>query len=742
MSFANDISHCPAESTYYVVESTTITDDTTTASTTGIDTASKSSILYLFSSYAADFLSRSRLFWLPLDQLVRRAGIKDTWTLISLLVATFLIYRAFVALLRLSSNKQNAQPNDCSENKGQKMTRRRLLPHRVRSQPNLLRSLNDEMQLSQGMDNDDDENDVGELNSPYYYNQKNFSYCSSPSMDWDFQTEEERFQRLWPAQSKSLCKYSKLVLPPTCRRIASMASTAPLSTKNIASTTTLNRTTVMNDEDNPAKRIQNYLTQLFSLIRSIIFFDFRGVGRILTYWLQTWQHIREYRQSSFRSTLSDDKDHNPKVLGDDLVACPNPSSTSTVEGTVTDIPKEMTTTAGHEGDIPSSSSSLRCLDKLNKARISSYFVEEKKEISSNEVREDYHNFGKDETSNFEAEQHCDISSKEDLQQLEQDDSFRSIAPSNSDISRLRHEVCGLPEDLNESSKWEDIHQVHSDVAPGKEQKLLGPLHTQPDTELQTSFSISSKVGLDNISLVEPVQEELNCSHVTPKRWNTTKPGDNSRQQSLAHFFDTADSQAAMRQQSLEVLVPDRHGYILSEQYLPDPRNDTPLLVFVNSRSGPQQGHILIAQLRRLLNPIQVWDLADGAPESILESFSIFTGLRILVCGGDGTVAWIISALEKLHAVQCQKYENSKFGDLSDAQPAQSHDGETSQAGMSSDAEEKPRRRWPPIAILPLGTGNDLARIHGQVFNANGHWFGSRFLTILFYCCPAYDTYSL
>eukprot|EP00814_Leptocylindrus_danicus_P007131 CAMPEP_0116028002 /NCGR_PEP_ID=MMETSP0321-20121206/15089_1 /TAXON_ID=163516 /ORGANISM="Leptocylindrus danicus var. danicus, Strain B650" /LENGTH=454 /DNA_ID=CAMNT_0003501713 /DNA_START=198 /DNA_END=1559 /DNA_ORIENTATION=- len=77
---------------------------------------------------------------------------------------------------------------------------------------------------------------------------------------------------------------------------------------------------------------------------------------------------------------------------------------------------------------------------------------------------------------------------------------------------------------------------------------------------------------------------------------------------------------------------------------------TPLLVFINTGSGPQQGSVLLGQLRRILNPIQVFDLNNisAPPESILTCFiSRFQrSLRILVCGGDGTVAWILGALDK------------------------------------------------------------------------------------------------
>mmetsp|Transcript_6615 Transcript_6615/g.18486 ORF Transcript_6615/g.18486 Transcript_6615/m.18486 type:complete len:1177 (-) Transcript_6615:1413-4943(-) len=139
------------------------------------------------------------------------------------------------------------------------------------------------------------------------------------------------------------------------------------------------------------------------------------------------------------------------------------------------------------------------------------------------------------------------------------------------------------------------------------------------------------------------------------------------------FFDAPVSNASLKRLNRDVPlpVPDKNGYIIGDDLLPDSQW-TPLLVFVNSRSGPQQGQLILMQLRRLLNPIQIWDLADGDPTTVLRSFLVLSRLKILVCGGDGTVSWIISTLESM----------------------------------------KLERRWPPLAILPLGTGNDLARIHG------------------------------
>ena len=75
-------------------------------------------------------------------------------------------------------------------------------------------------------------------------------------------------------------------------------------------------------------------------------------------------------------------------------------------------------------------------------------------------------------------------------------------------------------------------------------------------------------------------------------------------------------------------------------------NNTPLLVFVNSRSGGQQGVHLIRKFRRLLNPNQIFDLDVTNPKTALQYLRYHPNLRILCCGGDGTVGWVLSALDE------------------------------------------------------------------------------------------------
>ncbi|KAM9320682.1 diacylglycerol kinase eta [Gastrophryne carolinensis] len=98
---------------------------------------------------------------------------------------------------------------------------------------------------------------------------------------------------------------------------------------------------------------------------------------------------------------------------------------------------------------------------------------------------------------------------------------------------------------------------------------------------------------------------------------------------------------------------------------------SPLLVFVNSKSGDNQGVKFLRRFKQLLNPAQVFDLMNGGPHLGLRLFQKFDNFRILVCGGDGSVGWVLSEIDKLSLhKQCQ------------------------------------------LGVLPLGTGNDLARVLG------------------------------
>ncbi|XP_014298896.1 diacylglycerol kinase epsilon isoform X2 [Microplitis demolitor] len=99
----------------------------------------------------------------------------------------------------------------------------------------------------------------------------------------------------------------------------------------------------------------------------------------------------------------------------------------------------------------------------------------------------------------------------------------------------------------------------------------------------------------------------------------------------------------------------------------------PLIVVANKKSGNNDGAMVLSMFRRLLNPSQVVDLSERDPVAALEWCRLLgdKSCNVLVAGGDGTVAWLLNSIHKLRLKQ-----------------------------------------EPAVAILPLGTGNDLSRVLG------------------------------
>ena len=96
------------------------------------------------------------------------------------------------------------------------------------------------------------------------------------------------------------------------------------------------------------------------------------------------------------------------------------------------------------------------------------------------------------------------------------------------------------------------------------------------------------------------------------------------------------------------------------------RDIRPILVFINRKSGGKMGRSLIKSLRRVLHYAQICDLSIQKPSYYFNLFKNVPLSGIIVCGGDGTIGWIMDEQRKYKA-----YNNTSLG------------------------------------VIPAGTGNDL-----------------------------------
>ncbi|KAK6032585.1 diacylglycerol kinase accessory domain protein [Ostertagia ostertagi] len=145
--------------------------------------------------------------------------------------------------------------------------------------------------------------------------------------------------------------------------------------------------------------------------------------------------------------------------------------------------------------------------------------------------------------------------------------------------------------------------------------------------------------------------------------------------SLVITFNTPKAATAAVQRLQNAIYEDKKLIVLC---LPNvqphmlPPDSEPLLVLVNVKSGGCQGTELIQSFRKLLNPFQVFDVLKGGPLVGLYVFRNIPKYKILACGGDGTIGWVLQCLD------IAKQDAACFS--------------------------------PPCGIVPLGTGNDLARV--------------------------------
>ncbi|KAG8227371.1 hypothetical protein J437_LFUL000379 [Ladona fulva] len=89
--------------------------------------------------------------------------------------------------------------------------------------------------------------------------------------------------------------------------------------------------------------------------------------------------------------------------------------------------------------------------------------------------------------------------------------------------------------------------------------------------------------------------------------------------------------------------------ILRQVIPPNWKDWSPLIVLANRKSGNNDGERIMSLFRRYLNPAQIVDLCACSPEVALQWCSLLGDVKafVMVAGGDGTVGWVLNAIDSL-----------------------------------------------------------------------------------------------
>ncbi|KAL7161236.1 hypothetical protein ACSBR2_041814 [Camellia fascicularis] len=183
---------------------------------------------------------------------------------------------------------------------------------------------------------------------------------------------------------------------------------------------------------------------------------------------------------------------------------------------------------------------------------------------------------------------------------------------------------------------------------------------------------SSSIADTSTESTSDTHHTVNGSHRMEESSNSSRTIGSVDEQHKGDTVKKLDSKPSFKRSSSIDQKDESQTVGLKQRYelIDLPPDARPLLVFINKKSGAQRGGSLRQRLNILLNPVQVFELSSTqGPEVGLYLFRRVPHFRILVCGGDGTVGWVLNAIDKQNFVSP-----------------------------------------PPVAILPAGTGNDLARV--------------------------------